>query len=88
MTDTLESLYRACHESDDAMRAYDKARAAKVAEIADYLKPHLSDPDTAPHWAAHVMGNAEGMGRIDGDEVTGEIPSRATLAGNPLPFSI
>lgn len=34
------------------------------------------------------MGRAQEMGRIHGDTVEGEIPSRYTARGNPIPVTI
>jgi len=88
MTDTLESLYSACHESAAAMRAYDAARADKVAEIEAYIRDHLDDPSNADAWAERLMNSAEDMGRLNGDEISGELPGQAATTGNPLAFSI
>ena len=80
---TLESLYRALGTCDDRIEGvYERARTAKVAEIAEYLEAQgFIAPRDRAEWA---MQRAEEMGRIVGNEVTFEIPSRATPTGHPL----
>lgn len=85
---TLQELCAAAGDSDEAGRAYDAARAAKVSEIAAYIADLMRDPHHADAIAETIMANAEEMGRIDGDAVNGELAGRYTKTGNPLPFSI
>jgi len=86
-TATLEDLYNTL-DDDAAAAEYGKRRAAKVAEIADYIKDHLRadvDVDATAEW---IMAGAEETGRFDGDAIGGELPSRYTQSGTPLPFTI
>ena len=87
MTTNIEALYLALGDGDKATeRAYDKARAAKVAEIAEYLAAQgFDDPG---YWAEHAMKRAEEQGTIIGDEVSAEIAGHRTPSGRPLAFTV
>lgn len=81
---TLEALWRDRPDSID----YDAARAEKVAKIRDYIAGHLRDGIDADTFARLIMVTAEESGRIDGDEISGEIPASYTRTGNPNSFTI
>ena len=85
---TLESLYRSM--PDDGSPAYDSMRAAKVAEIAEYLDGLLRDnsQEQREFLAEEAMKSAEEMGRFRDDCVSGEISRRYTADRNPLVFTI
>jgi len=83
---TLEDLYNALN--DETAAEYGKRRAAKVAEIADYIKDHLRDGVDVDATAEWIMAGAEETGRFDGDCIAGELPSRYAKDGKPLPFLI
>lgn len=84
MTTTLQSLYMA----DPGSREYDTARAAKVAEIAEYIATHVADGVNVTVAAESLMADAEEAGHIDGDDVSGELAGRYTASGNPLTFTL
>lgn len=84
---TLRELYDQLGDMGDE-EAYNAVRAKKVAGIARYIADHLRDPSLADALAEEIMSRAEQMGRIDSDNVSGEVPSRYTVSGNPLPFTL
>ena len=86
MTNTLESLSISQSALDNG--EYDRRRAQKVQEVTDYIRDFLKDPKIADAVAESIMATAEEMGRINGDEINGEVASRYTASGNPLPFTI
>lgn len=90
MNKTLESLYTALADdnSDAANKAYDAARRAKVAEIAETIRRDLKSPGAAESIAEQLMGSAESFGRISGDTISAEVPSRYTTSGNPIPLLV
>ena len=85
---TLEFLYRTMPE--DGSPEYDAKRAAKVAEIAEYLDGLLSDNsrEQRDFLAEQAMQEAEEMGRFRDDSVCGEISRRYTADHNPLGFLV
>lgn len=85
---TLEQLYHSDLSDDATATEYGRRRTAKVQEIAAYIADRLEHPHIATLLAASIMANAEEMGWLDGDTVGGEIASRYTISGNPLPFTI
>jgi len=85
---TLEALYNALGENEATEAEYGQRRAAKVAEIADYIKDYLRADVDVDAMAEEIMAGAEETGRFDGDCVAGELPSRYTKDGKPLPFLI
>lgn len=86
MTATLEQIYMTAPESE----AYAKARFAKAVQLTSYLAVHLdsSNYEFYQSLAFEAIDRAEEMGRIHGDEISGEIAGRYTPTGNPLPFTI
>lgn len=87
MTD-FESLLAADLTVDANAEAYRAARAAKVAEIAEYIADYLKDGIDPTELAERLMTSAESAGNVFGDDVNGEIPSRYTKTGNPGHFSV
>lgn len=86
---TLEQLYNLLGDQDQEINAaYDAARARKVAEIADSIRDDLRSPGIAEDLAERLMSSAEEMGRISGDVVSAELPSRFTVRGNPIPILV
>jgi hypothetical protein len=87
---TLEDLYGDETLGDDGEVAmeYDRRRAAKVAEIAEYVRDHVKNPDIAEDIAEDWMSHAEDIGDIYGNDVHGEIPSRYTISGSPIAVTI
>ena len=72
----------------DASPEYTTRRAAKVTEIAEYLRDLLAAPDDADWLAEQAMADAEEHGTIDDNAISSEIRSSHTKTGNPLPFEI
>ena len=83
---TLERLY---HDQPDS-EAYAKARFAKVRKLTEYLATQLNSDnyEFCEGLAFDAFARAEDMGRIRGDEVSGEIPGRYVSTGSPLVFTI
>lgn len=83
---TLEALFAYEGEDGKVHPRYDSRRAAAVQDIAEHIEGKILE-DLDPHFLAEaVMAKAEEMGRIDGNEVSGEIHSRYTKNGNPIAF--
>lgn len=87
-TKTLQDLFRALGDDEAVTAEYDRRRATKVAEIAEYIADHLRDGVDAAKTAEWIMAGAEEMNRFDGDCIHGEVPPTLTRDGNPLPFTI
>jgi capsid protein len=81
-TATFEDLFA------DAGPAYDDARARKVAEIAEMIRPDLRADLDAASIAADMMVQAEEQGRIDGDEISFELPGKYTIAGAAVAVTV
>lgn len=85
---TLESLFALLGDDDATTELqYNERRRKKVDEIAEYIGSFLKEPALAYGIAGAIMESAEEMGRMNGDEIEGEVPSRYTKTGNPLPFT-
>ncbi len=85
---TLQALYESLGALTDAEeREYSRRRAAKIAEIAAYIAEYLDPRVSVIGLAETLMASAEDMGRIQGDDVHGEVASRYTRNGNPLTFT-
>lgn len=83
---TMQELY-AQIGSDRDTGEYDRLHAAKVAEIADYIRPYLRAEVSVEGLAEVLMARIEERG-WDGDEGFAEVAPRYTRSGNPLPFTI
>ena len=69
-------------------QSYDEKRALKVSEISEYIQSFLKEPHLASALAEKIMSSAEEQGGFDDDgSIRGEIASRYTTSGNPLPFT-
>lgn len=76
---TLEQLNADAPESD----VYTGRAQAKIDEIAAHLAGRLKPELDARLVAAAMFAAAEEQGRIDGDAVNFEVPSRYTIDGRP-----
>ena len=88
---TLETLFHSLGDDDadnNVSLVYSAARTSKVQEISEYISGFLNNPLVADEIAEDIMSSAEEMGRIDGNSIGGEVSSRYTSSGNPLPFTI
>ena len=68
--------------------AYRAKREDALARVRDYIADHLKPGLDADFHAAQLLDSAEEMGRIDGDDVKGEIASRHSATGNPISFEV
>lgn len=82
---TLEEAYHSTADGEPHLD-YDNLRAAKVAEISEDIADDLKPGISANHIAELLMTKAEETGHIFGNTIEGEIPSRYTIHGNPIPF--
>lgn len=84
---TLQEMHSG--DENGPVDSYWPARAHKVAAIAEYITDQIKGREFTAEWLAErLMCTAEEMGRIDGDDVSGEVASRYTTTGNPLTFII
>lgn len=85
---TLEQLYHGDPVTGDPHPDYWGRHLAKIEEIRDYIRGYLRPGIDAASLAEELMSRAEEMGRITDDTIHGEVASRYTTRGNPLPFEI
>ena len=84
MSATLETLFANMAESAEADRAYEAARAVKVAAIAENIRDQLRYPHSADIIAEGIMSRAEEAGRIDGNDVMGEVSPDHVRGHRPI----
>lgn len=83
---TLEQLYNG--NGGHPFPGYRQARAAKIQEIADYIRDFLKEPEYAEAYAKEAFESAVEMSRIYGDDVYFEIRGSRTISGHPLPATV
>lgn len=85
MTVTFETLYNDLPSSAD----YDRRRRAAVRSLTRVLRGYARyTVRDISALAEELITRAEESGRVDGNLIDVELPSRFSAHGNPMPISI